>query len=67
MLEAEINERTGLRNSLVIHDVEFALGERRRDLVLHHLDLRAVADNFSIGRLELVLAANVDADRRKEF
>jgi len=64
---SEVEERTGAADALVIHDVELALGEGRRDLVLHHLDLGAVADDLAIRRLQLVLAPNVDADRGEEL
>src|ERR1035438_7077787 len=67
MLDAEIDERTGCRDALVVHDVELDLGERRSDLVLHNLDLGAVADDLAFGRLDLVLAADIDANRREKL
>ena len=67
VFDAEIDERAHLRDALVIHDVEFHLGERWGDLVLHNFDLRAVADDLALGRLDLIFAANVDADRGEEF
>jgi len=67
VLDAEIEDRAELRDALVVHDVELALGERRGDLVLHHLDLGAVAHDLALGGLDLVLAADVDADRGEEL
>ena len=37
-LDAKVQDLAGLGNPLAVHDVEFDLLERRRDLVLHHLD-----------------------------
>src|ERR1019366_694524 len=67
VLEAEVEERAELGNALVVHDVELHLGERRGDLVLHDLDLGAVADDLALGRLDLVLPADVDADGREKL
>src|SRR5687767_12434854 len=45
-LDAEIDEFAGLRYALAVHDVELDLLERRRQLVLHHLDSGLVADHL---------------------
>src|SRR3546814_5656081 len=45
-LDAEVEDLADLRNALAVHDVEFDLLERRRDLVLDHLDPRRVADDL---------------------
>jgi nicotinamide-nucleotide amidase len=54
------------RDSLSVHDVELGLLERRRHLVLHHLDLGAVADDV-VAVLERGDASDVDAHGRVEL
>src|SRR3546814_17298445 len=65
-LDAEVEDLADLRNALAVHDVEFDLLERRRDLVLDHLDPRRVADDL-VAVLDLAGAAVVEADRGIEF
>src|ERR1700716_3341953 len=45
-LDAEVDQFADTTDPLAIHDVEFDLAERRRHLVLHHLDARRVADDL---------------------
>src|SRR3546814_1429950 len=65
-LDAEVEDLADLRNALAVHDVEFDLLERRRDLVLDHLDPRRVADDL-VAVFDLAGAADVEADRGIEF
>src|ERR1700694_1880596 len=65
-LDAEIDELAGLGNALAIHDVELDLLERRRQLVLDHLDARLVADHL-VALLDRADTANIEADRGVEF
>src|SRR3546814_15374347 len=44
-LDAEVDDLAETRNAFAVHDIEFDLFERRRDLVLHHLDAGRVADD----------------------
>src|SRR5690606_23342337 len=44
-LHAQIENFADLGNALAIHDVELDLLERGRDLILHHLHARRVADD----------------------
>src|SRR3546814_21153113 len=55
-----------LGNALPVHDVEFDLLERRRDLVLDHFAAGGVADDL-VAVLDLAGAAAVAADRGIEF
>ncbi len=65
-LDAQIEDFANLGDAFAIHDVEFDLLERRRDLVLDHFHAGRIADNiFAI--LDLAGAANVEADRGVEF
>lgn len=58
--DAEVNDFTHARDAFAIHNVELGFSERRRDLVLRDLDLRAIADNlFAV--LDLSGAADVNA------
>src|ERR1700694_2628554 len=57
-LDAEIENFAHLGDALAIHDVEFDLLERRRQLVLHHLDPGLVADPL-VGPLDGAGAAGV--------
>src|SRR5690606_6688168 len=43
-LDAEIEDFADLRDAFAVHDIELDLLERRRDLVLHHLHARGVAN-----------------------
>src|SRR3546814_20950436 len=65
-LDAEVEDLADLRNALAVHDVDFDLLERRRDLVLDHLDPRRVAVDL-VAVLDLAGAAAVEADRGLEF
>ncbi len=65
-LDAEIENLADLRNALAIHDVEFDLLERRRDLVLDDLHARGVADDI-VAVLDLAGAADVETHRGVEF
>src|SRR5205823_5343630 len=44
-VDADVEERALLGDPLAVHDVELALAERRRDLVLHDLDPGPRADH----------------------
>ena len=48
-LDAEIEQLARFGNAVAVHDVELDLAERRRHLVLHHLDAGLVADDFVAG------------------
>src|SRR5690606_9433835 len=65
-LDAEVEDLADLRNALPVHDIEFDLLERRRDLVLDHLHARRVADDL-VAVLDLAGTANVEANRGIEF
>src|SRR5260370_23600451 len=65
-LDAEIEDLAHLGDALAIHDVELDLLERRRQLVLHHLDAGGVADHL-VALLDRADAADVEADGGVEF
>src|ERR1700694_671450 len=65
-LDAEIENFSHLGDALAVHDVEFDLLERRRQLVLHHLDAGLVADHL-VALLDGADAADVEADGGVEF
>src|SRR5882757_4296038 len=65
-LDAEVDQFADTADPLAIHDVEFDLAERRRHLVLHHLDPRRVADDL-VALLDLTGAADLQPDRGIEF
>src|ERR1700730_11272330 len=65
-LDAEIENFAHLGDALAVHDVEFDLLERRRQLVLYHLDAGGVADHL-VALLDRADAADVEADRSIEF
>src|SRR5690606_36470507 len=65
-LDAEIDQFTGLRHALAIHDVELDLLERRCNLVLHHLDAGLVADDL-VAILYRADAADIETHRSVEF
>ncbi len=65
--EREIEQRAGRGNSLVIHDVELGLGERRRDFVLHDFHARAIAGDDAVGLFDRADAADIDAHAGVEF
>ena len=44
--DAQLDDLALARDALAVQDVEQRLAERRRDLVLDHLDARLVADDF---------------------
>src|SRR6185437_81925 len=58
---AELDDLTLTRDPLAVHDLEFRLAERRRHLVLHHLDAGHVADDL-VAILDGADAADVEAD-----
>src|SRR5580698_10157494 len=60
-LDAEVDQFTHLGYAFAIHDVELNLLERRRDLVLDHLDPGLVA-NHLLALLDRADATNVEAD-----
>ena len=57
-LGRQIENITGLGDALVEHDVELGSAERRRHLVLDHLDAGAIADHF-VADLDRLDAAHV--------
>src|SRR4029077_20960282 len=65
-LDADVEHRALPREAGAVHDVELGLLERRRDLVLHHLDADAVAARLD-AFLQRLDAANVEPDRRVEL
>src|SRR5262249_34052230 len=65
-LEPEIDELTRHRDAVPVHDVELGLAEGRRDLVLHDLHARAVADDL-VSFLHLAEAADVEPHRAIEL
>src|SRR5687767_3633099 len=64
--DAEVDHVALARDALAVHDVELALAEGRRDLVLDDFDLRAVA-HHSVAVLDGADAADVGADRGVEL
>ncbi len=65
-LLAEVDQLAGLAHALAVHDVELDDLERRRHLVLHHLDAGVVADDLVLV-LERTDAADIEADRGIEL
>src|SRR5260221_13661575 len=65
-LDAQIDDLADLGDAFAIHDVELDLAERRRDLVLDHLDPDVVADDL-VAHLHRPGAAGVEANRSGEF
>ena len=63
-LDAEVDQLAGLGDALAVHDVELDHAERRRDLVLDHLDPGLVADGL-VAVLDRADAAHVEADARR--
>src|SRR6185295_6237347 len=66
VIDPDVDELTGLRDPLAVADVELRLPEWGGNLVLDHLHLHPRADHF-IAFLDLVGAADVEADRRVEL
>src|SRR4029077_12852996 len=66
VLERGIDERAFPRDAFVEEDVELGRPERRRDLVLEHLDLDAGAHRVE-PRLDDLDLADVQPDRRVEL
>src|SRR5262249_5607491 len=64
--DAEIDQFAGLGDALAVHDVEFDLLERRRELVLDHFDAGLIADYF-VAFLDRTDAADVEAHGSVEF
>src|SRR5690606_9299418 len=58
IFHTQVNHIACLGDAFVVHDVEFAFGEGRGDLVLFHLDSCAVAHDVGAG-LNGLDAANV--------
>src|SRR5437763_4124604 len=65
-IDTDVEQRTFAADALPIHDVELRLTERRRHLVLHDLDARAIADDLG-GVLDRLDAADVEPHRRIEL
>src|SRR3954466_15669996 len=65
-LERGVENRALPGDSGAVDDVELGLLERRRDLVLHHLDADAVADRLH-ALLQGLDPADVEADGRVEL
>src|ERR1700712_864333 len=65
-LPAEIDQLAHLADALTVHDVELDLPERRRHLVLDHLDACLVADDL-VALLDLADASYVQPDRGIEL
>src|SRR5207247_10758407 len=63
---AELDDLAFARDALPVHDLELRLPERRRDLVLHHLDARHVAGDF-LAVLDRTDAPDVEAHRGIEL
>src|SRR6185437_2561268 len=61
-LDSEVEDLADLADALAVHDVEFDLLERRRDLVLDDLHPGRVADDV-VAILDLPGAADVEPDR----
>ena len=66
LVDAEIEQVAGLRDAFAVHDVELGFAERRRDLVLHHLDARAAADD-DVAVLDAGDAPDVEPHRGVEL
>src|ERR1700735_2466325 len=60
-LDAEVDQFAHLGYAFAIHDVELNLLERRRDLILDHLDPRLVADHL-LALLDRADTTNIEAD-----
>src|SRR5579885_3689439 len=58
---AELDDLPFAGDPLAVHDLELRLAERRRDLVLHHLDAGHVADDL-IAVLDGADATDVETD-----
>ena len=65
-LNAKINNLAQAMNAFTVHDLEFGLTERGRNLVLHHFHSRFVADYF-VALFNRAYTANIEADRRIEL
>src|SRR5712672_3760723 len=65
-LDAEIENFSHLGDALAVHDVEFDLLKRWRQLVLHHLDAGLVTDHF-VTLLDRADAADVEPHRGVEL
>src|SRR5215813_2674697 len=65
-LDAEVDDLAHLGDALAVHDVELDLLERRRQLVLHHLDAGLVADHL-VALLDHADAADVEPYRGVEL
>src|SRR2546425_11743153 len=66
VLKRGVDERALTRDALVEQDVELGRAERRRDLVLHHLDLHPGSNRVE-ARLDHLDLADVEAHRRAEL
>ena len=65
-VDGQVQQRAFTADPLAVHDVELGLAERRRHLVLHHLDPGAVAHHLG-AVLDGLDAADVQPDRRVEL
>src|SRR3989338_470176 len=63
VLHAQFDDLAFARDALAVQNIEECFAERRRDLVLHHLDTRLVADHF-VAFLDRADAADIEAHRR---
>src|ERR1700730_16469624 len=65
-LYAKIDQFAGLGYALAVHDIEFDLFKRRRQLVLHDLDARLISGDFVVV-LDRSDPADVEPDRGIKF
>src|SRR5262245_60301670 len=66
VLDGEVEQIAFARDAYAVHHVELCLAEGRRQLVLHHLDARAAADD-GLAFLDAGDATDVDAHRGIEL
>src|SRR5713226_1887811 len=66
IIRSQIEQVAFARNAFAVHYVELGLAERRRDFVLRHLHLRAIADD-AVAVLDRADATDVEAHRRIEL
>src|SRR5690606_16119937 len=66
VLHAELEDLALARDALAVHDIELRVAERRRHLVLHHLDAGFGADHL-VALLDGADAADVHAHGRIEL
>ena len=66
IVRRQIQQIAYARDAFAVHDVELGFAERRRDFVLGHLHLRAIADD-AIAVFDRANTANVEAQAGIEF